>query len=371
MFHTSYHTITIKYHRYSILCLMLLILASCTQKGQSTDGYDNIVYTPTYASGFKIVANADSTSALIITSPWQGAIHQTFTYTLDTPASRIVAMSSTYVAMLEELDAVESIVGVSGLDFISSERLHTTTPQPIDVGYDSNVDYEALVALSPDLVLLYGVNGPHPMEQKLKELDIKYVYIGDYLEESPLGKAEWVVAIGALIGRQTEAEAIMTDVKKRYNQIKESCASVDARPSVMINIPYGDTWYMPSTHNYMSQLIADAGGNYIYNKNNTNKSATIDIEEAYTLAANADIWLNPGQCTTMSQFLEAVPRFADLSVVYNSAVYNNNLRLTEKGGNDFYESGTMRPDVILRDLAIIFHPELFENGTLTYYQQLK
>lgn len=353
-----------------VIALVLSTACSGNKHNNVTDLTETI-YQPEYASGFTISAGADSISSIIIKNPWQGADSVTMTYRADKPAERIVAMSSTYVAMLESLGEVDRVVGVSGRDFISSEALRSRGDKVADVGYDTNIDFEKLVMLNPDLVLLYGVNGPNLIEDKLKELDIPYMYMGEYIEESPLGKAEWVVAVGELIGKRNEAVALFDSIACSYNDIKSRYSEAADRPKVMINAPYNDSWWMPSTKNYMAQLIEDAGGDYIYKKNEGNASVAIDIEEAYMLMSDADVWLNPGQAASLSQVAAMTPRFTDTKPFKNGEVWNNNRRSTRGGGNDFYESGIMHPDIILEDLADIFHRDSLSKYEPMYYQRLK
>ncbi len=347
-----------------------LLPAACVNRNDSPD-YDTVAYEPEYATGFTIMCDADSISGIMIKNPWQGADSVSMSYRVEKPAERIVAMSSTFVAMLESLGATDRVVGVSGLDFITSEALLRRGDEVADVGYDTGVDYEKIVMLNPDIVLLYGVNGPSVIEAKLKELDIPYIYIGDYLEESPLAKAEWVVAIGEIIGKREEAAALFDNIADRYNSLKDRFSSIAGKPKVMINAPYGDSWWMPSTSNYMSQLIADAGGDYIYRENTGNSSKNIDIEEAYMLMSGADIWINPGQAKSKAQVAAMTPRFTDTRPFLTDKVYNNNLKGSANGGNDFYESGVMHPDVILQDLVKVFHPDSLPGYSPVYYRQLQ
>ena len=111
---------------------------------------------------------------------------------LEGDAKRIVAMSSTNIAMLDAIGKVSHLVGISGMDYVSNPYVRSHRDSIVDVGYDGNINYEMILAADPDIVLLYGVNGASSMEHKLKELNIPYMYVGDYLEESPLGKAEWI-----------------------------------------------------------------------------------------------------------------------------------------------------------------------------------
>lgn len=352
------------------VALLTMLIAGCKGNGEKTK-YDTMLYQPKYAGGFRIAAGADSVPAIIVNNPWQGADSVEYTTRIEKPANRIVAMSSTFVAMLESLDAIDRIVGVSGKDFISSEALRQRGDKVVDVGYDTNVDFEQLVMLNPDMVLLYGVNGPSAIEGKLTELGIPFMYLGEYLEQSPLGKAEWVVAMGQLIGEREKAEALADSISAEYNALMDKAASVTVKPKVMINAPYGDSWWMPSATNYMAQLIADAGGDYIYKDNTGNASESIDIERAYMLMNDANVWINPGQAASLAQLKDMAPRFTDTGVYKSGNVYNNNRRNTAGGGNDFYESGVMHPDIVLKDLISVFHPGIFPDYTPVYYHRLK
>jgi iron complex transport system substrate-binding protein len=198
------------------------------------------------------------------------------------------------------------------------------------------------------------------------------MYVGDYLEQSPLGKAEWMVALAELTGVRSEGEAKFKSIAQRYNDLKERVAkeTTDA-PKVMFNMPYGDSWFMPSADNYAVQLVNDAGGEYIYKDvAGGNASGTIDVEKAYLLASQADVWINVGRASTLGEVKSACPKFIDTPSFVNGQIYNNNRRVTPNGGNDYYESAVVNPDIILRDLVKIFHPDLVEDD-FVYYQQLK
>ncbi len=341
-----------------------------------------------YASGFDIKGADGKKSVLVtVTNPWQGAdsittnlfiarddeeVPADFTgQMLKGDAERIVCMSSTHIAMLDAIGETGRVVGVSGIDYISNPDIQARRDSVGDVGYEGNINYELLLSLDPDLVLLYGVNGASSMEGKLKELDIPFMYVGDYLEESPLGKAEWLVALSEVIGKRAEGEKVFAEIPVRYNVLKKKVADniLDA-PSVMLNTPYGDSWFMPSTESYVARLIKDAGGDYIYKKNTGNASAPIDLEEAYLLASQADMWLHVGMANTLDELKAACPKFIDTRCFRGGQVYNNNARTNAAGGNDYYESAVVNPDLVLRDLVKIFHPELVEED-FVYYKQLK
>ena len=371
------------------LCLLIVLLAACNgKKTASISDFSNQLYTPEYASGFSIKgADGYESSIITVTNPWQGADSITtqlfiarggesapegFTgQVLEGDASRIVAMSSTHIAMLNAIGEAGRVVGVSGIDYISNPVISANRDSIGDVGYEGNINYELLISLDPDLVLLYGVNGASSMEGKLNELGIPFMYVGDYLEESPLGKAEWMVALSEVVGKRTEGEQVFGGIPVRYNDLKKRVADtvLDA-PSVMLNTPYGDSWFMPSTESYVARLVKDAGGDYIYKKNTGNASLPVDLEEAYKLTSEADMWLNVGMANTLDELKTSCPKFSDTRCFRNGSVWNNNLKTNVAGGNDYYESAVVNPDILLRDLVKIFHPELVEED-FVYYKQLK
>lgn len=372
----------------AVVALCAIVVAACGRKSVSLEDFDKPVYMLEYASGFDIQgADSKQSVLLTVTNPWQGAdgiAVQLFIardgetapegfdgQVLEGDADRIVAMSSTHIAMLDAIGEVDRVVGVSGIDYISNPDIQARRDRIGDVGYEGNINYELLLSLDPDLVLLYGVNGASGMELKLRELGIPFMYVGDYLEESPLGKAEWMVALSEVVGCRSEGEKVFAEIPVRYNALKQRVAenALDA-PSVMLNMPYGDSWFMPSAGSYAVRLIEDAGGDYIYKKNTGNASTPVDMEEAYLLASAADLWLNVGMASTLGEVKAACPKFADTRCFRNGYVYNNNARTNAAGGNDYFESGVVHPELVLRDLIKIFHPELVEED-FVYYKRLK
>ncbi len=372
----------------AVVALCAIVVAACGRKSVSLEDFDKPVYMLEYASGFDIKgADSKQSVLLTVTNPWQGAdgiAVQLFIardgetapegfdgQVLEGDAERIVAMSSTHIAMLDAIGEVDRVVGVSGIDYISNPDIQARRDRIGDVGYEGNINYELLLSLDPDLVLLYGVNGASAMEGKLKELGIPFMYVGDYLEESPLGKAEWLVALSEVVGCRSEGEKVFAEIPVRYNALKQRVAenALDA-PSVMLNMPYGDSWFMPSAGSYAVRLIEDAGGDYIYKKNTGNASTPVDMEEAYLLASAADLWLNVGMASTLGEVKAACPKFVDTRCFLNGDVYNNNACTNAAGGNDYFESAVVHPDLVLRDLVKIFHPELVEEP-FVYYKRLK
>lgn len=379
--------------------------ASCRKSvdtGSGTELCCDTVYSPLHASGFDILAtrlreNGEGGEATVIQvyNPWQGASDETRPFVIlrnndATPRNlphnaqvikgfpeKIVCMSSTQVAMIEALGLAEKIAGVSLIDFISSEYVRNNRARIKDVGYEGNIDYEKLVSLRPDIVLLYGINGVNPMEAKLKELGIPFMYVGEYLEESPLGKSEWIIPLGELLGVREKATEVFSSISERYHAIKNMASTNNAtgKKKVMLNMPYQDFWYMPPMGSYMATLIEDAGGEYILNgypekKTDGNASITIDLEEALKMCSEADVWLNLGSgLNSREDIIKRLPEFQNTFILSEGVIFNNTLRSTPGGGNDFFESGVLHPDLLLEDISMILRGSA-GNDSLHYYKRL-
>ncbi|MEG1623130.1 MAG: ABC transporter substrate-binding protein [Alistipes sp.] len=380
-----------RFFQLTLLCLLLSATSCGSQHGAALNDFNIPTYTPEYASGFEIHGTKRGKSTLIcVHNPWQGAqdveqqllllredeaIPEGYTgQVVRTPVKRVICMSSSHVAMFDILKQPRRIVGVSGMEYISSDYInaHKFCGEVRDVGYDTNLNFELIVSLQPDIILLYGVSGDNTaVTGKLAELGIPYMYLGDYLEESPLGKAEWLITIAEMIDLREFGQEIFTGICERYNTLKNSISFVADRPKVMLNTPYRDSWFMPSDRSYMVQLITDAGGSYLYTENHSNSSVPITLEEAYLLTHQADFWLNVGQHNTLEGLMAQNPRFSKIPAVTGQRVYNNNRRQTTSGGSDFWESGVVHPDLILQDLITIFHANLSATDQLYYYKQLE
>ena len=368
-----------------VLAITLLLCVGCGEvKKYGAERFTTTIYEPQYASGFVIDADDEGNTIIRVSQPWQGSVVEEQTLAIFNSkdaargyegeyilgaATRIVCMSTSYIAMLDAVGMEGAVVGVSGRQYVMNERV-AANPKVKDVGYDSNLNYELLVSLNPDVVLMYGVTAENgAVTAKLRDLGIPYLYLGDYVEESPLGKAEWLVAIAEIAGCRERGVAQFEAIEERYNAVKAGVQRSEQAPKVMFNLPYQDVWYMPSDESYMVQLVTDAGGDYIYRGKNTSRgSRAVSLEEAYMLVADADIWLNAGQCSTMNDLRSAAPHFVNTRVVQSGEVYNNNCRRTKAGGSDFWESAIVRPDVVLRDLATIIAGG---EGELYYYQHLR
>lgn len=375
-----------------ILFLGSLLLTCCIQRGNDYDGDETGRQSLrlSYATGFNIYPNPGFT-LLEVYDPWQNSRNIRFTYLLTTdpaqvpdslmdlpvikvPVQRVITLSTTHVALINALGMDQSIVGTSGTHFVYNKELRKKIEEGsiVDVGYDQGLNFETIVAQDPDVLFMYGVEGnERAISEKLKDLDIPVVFCGEYLETHPLGKTEWIKFFANFYGVEEQAESFFRKIDSIYSQLTTQVADAPAKPRVLTGLPWKDTWYMAGGRSFASQLIKDAGGEYLWSDNTSMEAIPLDLESVYLRAVEADIWINPGAAEALEQLYDFDERLQALPVLRKGEVYNNNLRLSQEGGNDYWESGTVRPDLVLSDLMALFHPEILRDHQFIYYRKLK
>ncbi len=289
------------------------------------------------------------------------------------PIKRAVCMSSTHIGFISELGADSVILGVSGTQYVNSSNIRNRIlkEEVKEVGYEQSLNYELLSHLKPDAVFIYGVSSESLSSiAKLRELGIPVVMVPDFLESSPLGRTEWIKFFGAFLGKSVLAVSIFKNIAEQYQKLAELAKNEPNKPKVFLNIPFRDIWYFPGSDNYFVKFIDDAGGQYVFPELKGSKSHPVSTELAYKTGISCDVWLNPGAARTLKDITDADSRFSDFRALKTQRVFNNNKRMSDGGGNDFWESGVVHPELILRDLIQIFHPQLLPNDTLFYYQHL-
>jgi len=343
-----------------------------------------------YAKGFTI-EQFDDYKRITVHNPWQGAQDIVIQYYLvsegkvpegvpenarviKTPVRRIICMSTTHIGMLDFIDKLETLVGISGKMYINNPWVKDQLARDriTDIGYEQNIQYEELITLKPDLVMTYGIGSEVAgYVNKLQEVGIPVIINGDYIEQTPLAKAEWVKVVAALYEMDDAVNKKFERVVEEYRKVKMLATDVTARPKVMIGLPWKDTWYIPGGNSFAANFIRDAGGSYIWEDKHSVEAIPFNIEAVYEAAKDADIWINPGIAASLEDIVSVDERLVNFKPVRVGSVYNNNRILNEQGGNDYWESGIMNPQKILMDLIKIFHPGLLPDHQLVYYQKIE
>ncbi|GHT67537.1 iron ABC transporter substrate-binding protein [Bacteroidia bacterium] len=356
-------------------CYALCVgFAACSNAPQRHEKLQGNYYTPQYAQGF-CIDTANGTKTLTVVNPFQQANAQKYVYVLDSaPMQRVVCMSTTQLGFLDFIDKIDAVVGVSGAKYIFNPALQTAYEQGkiADVGYGTNINIETIVQLKPNAVLAYGVyNEFESTAKKLQELGIRVIYIGEYIEPHPLGKAEWAVAIAALFDCKDAAQQRFQSVANQYAALSALLTDSIPRVNVLLNAPWNDTWFMPCTGSNMGQYLHDAGGESVVPLRAGREAYPESIESVYALSQNAHCWLNAGNAADLAALQQMHKLIERLPVFAAGQVFNSNRRSTPQGGSDFFESGTVHPHLILKDLIHILHPAILPQHELYYYQQLE
>ncbi|HUX95528.1 MAG TPA: ABC transporter substrate-binding protein [Bacteroidales bacterium] len=376
----------------SLVFLLTIITISCQGKkrilfDENSESGERVVVS---AKGFSIVRN-ENYSVVSIKNPWQGAegvrlVHYLVKrgtplppgidsgQVIFVPVESIVCMSTTHVGMIVALGKGNAIKGLSGAGLVYDPEISIMVNKGFvsEVGYETSMNQELIIKLSPDIVMMYGIGSESAGHvNKIRELGIKIMFNGDYLETDPLSKAEWIKLFGVLFCREKLADSIFNEEMLAYGQIRNIVKnSKSAAPSVLLGLPFKDTWFVSPGNSFISKLIEDAGGNYLWKNTVSAFSMPYGLENVYIAAMNADYWLNIGTASRSDEITMVDKRLADLKCFKNRNLYNNNKRVNQSGGNDYWESGALRPHLILKDMASILHPELFPDHELFYYQKI-
>jgi len=341
-----------------------------------------------YAKGFEIYKHKGF-SIVKITNPWPEAA-ASFTYILQEkngiipdslkqftvipiPIKSIVVTSTTHIPALELLGVENTLVGFPNTDYISSfkTRKLIDAGKVREVGVNENLNTEVLIDMKPDVIVSFGLNNSNPTLDNLQKSGLKVMLNGDWTEQSPLEKAEWIKFFGALYGLDSKANAIFLEIKKEYNTTLALAKKATSKPTVLCGAMYQEQWYVPQGESWASLFLKDAQSNYLWAETKGTGSLSVPFETILEKAQNADFWIAPGDFSSLKQMSDSNPHYDQFTSFKNKKVYSYALNKGAKGGIIYFEWSPTRPDWVLKDLIKIFHPELLPNHKLYFFQKLE
>lgn len=341
-----------------------------------------------YATGFK-VDYYDGFKIVTVTKPFMGSTDG-FEYILtedisnvpqsiatkniiQIPLNSIVCTSTTHIPLLDYLEESDKLIGFPSTDYISSTKIRSRIDENLvtDLGVDKEMNIELLASIDPDLVMAYTIGGDYGQFNKIQQLGIPTVINAEYLEEHPLGRAEWIKFMAAFFNKENKADSIFKEIEKKYLDLKKKVTTTNNQPLVLSGVVYGDTWYLPGGQNYAAKLINDAGGHYIWSNNSASGFLELSFEAVYEKAYNADYWIGVASFETLESMSASDNRYEGFEAYKNKNVFTNNWRKGAKGGSEFLELGYLRPDIILADLIKILHPKLTQDEDLYFHKRLE
>jgi iron complex transport system substrate-binding protein len=367
--------------------LIFLAFVSCKQEKREHAATSDSTWVK-YASGFRVEQGKGAVTHVYVTNPYQNStsgIHYVLVngeidshdawpdaQVIRVPIDKIVCTATTHIPHLDYLGVTDKLVGFPTTDYISSEKMRKRVDagEVTELGIDKGMDLERLFSLHPSMVMGYTMSADLGQLKKIQELGIPVVINAEYLEGDPLGRAEWIKFTSLFFGKEREADSVFALIEQEYKRVKELASSVETRPTVMSGIVYGDTWFMPGGQNYAATLLQDAGCNYLWRDTKSTGYLELSFESVFQKAKDADLWIGVGSFNSLNELEAAEGRYALFRPFTSSQVYNFNARMGARGGNDFLESGYLRPDLIISDVVKIAHPELLPQYELYFHKKL-
>ncbi|RMA64629.1 ABC transporter substrate-binding protein [Ulvibacter antarcticus] len=341
-----------------------------------------------YAKGFEI-SNFNDYKIITITNPWPGASEK-FTYALiedgtilpasenydaviKIPVSEIVVTSTTHIPSLEMLGVDEALVGFPNLNYISSEatRKRINNKEIVELGKNEDINTEVLIDLNPDVVVGFAVDGNNNAFNTIKKTGIPVLYNSDWTETTPLGKAEWIKFFGVLFDREQLADSIFNEIEQQYHETKKIASEALVKPTVLSGAMYKDVWYLPQGKSWAAQFIADANGDYLWKDTNGNGSLSLSLESVLEKGLHAKFWVGTSQFSSLSQLEEAHSVYSEFDAFKNMNAFSFTTKKGATGGVIYYELAPNRPDIVLKDIVKILHPELLPDHELYFFSRLQ
>lgn len=378
-----------QFMRISILFLLsACCFVSCKQESPKPPTLQPAKTNVTYAQGFTI-EHKDTYDLITISNPWPGA-DRTYTYALaaqgvdvseakdldaviTVPVKKIVVTSTTHIPSLEMLGVENKLAGFPNTNYISSEKTRKLIDNGTikEVGKNEDLNTEVLIDLQPEAIVTFAIEGSNKALTLMSKTGIPVLYNSDWTEKHPLGKAEWIKFFGALFGKEKEADSIFKNIEKNYNDAKIIASRSEHKPTVLSGAMYKDIWYLPQGDSWAARFIDDANGTYLWRDHTGTGSLSFNLETVLEKGISANYWIGPGQFTTKEQMLEFQPAYGQFEAFKNDNLFSFTTKKGPTGGVLYYELAPNRPDIVLKDIIKILHPELLPDHELFFFSALE
>ncbi len=367
---------------------LIFHILSCSGN-KPNDSLPKLALKNSYASGFQVFQE-EGYKILEVSKAFPGE-HRPYTYlvvedslaklpardfdaVITLPVSKVITTSTSHIPHLDLLGEADKLIGFPNLDLISSHTVRDLIRKRRvqDLGSGAQANIEMMIDLQPNWVMISTLGGDMKNLELLKQSGIAAVINGEYVEQHPLGRAEWIKFTGALLGKYEEAIEVFEEVEKAYLEAKALADEIEeaVKPTVMAGVMYKDIWYVPGSESWGAQLLNAAGGKYIFDDQLGSGSSQLNYEFVLDRAQEAEFWLGASDFKSLSEMKTADERYSAFKAFELGNVYSYTSKKGEKGGIEYFELGYMRPDLILKDLISILHPSLLVNYQPYFYTQL-
>lgn len=382
----------VKNQRFNLFITSVFLIVSCSFSGcnKAKESGDQVLENIdlSYASGFSISRGNDFW-ILKVTQAWTGA-DRIFTYLvleenaekpagdfdaiIQLPVEEIITTSTTHIPHLDMLNSTEKLIGFPNLNLISSDKTwqHIDAGKVAELGAGPSANTEMVIDLDPGWIMISTLGDDLKYLDLLAQAEIPAVINGEYVEQHPLGRAEWIKFTGVLLGKYEEAVAAFEQVENDYLEAEKLSDSIidSLRPTVLSGVLYQDIWYAPGSESWGAKILQNAGGDYIFSDQKGTGSAQLNYEYVLENALEADFWIGSADFPDLQTMGNAEPRYKAFNAFKSGKVFTYTQKRGRAGGLEYFELGYMRPDLILKDLIKILHPDLLPAYELYFYQQL-
>ncbi|MBT4414122.1 MAG: ABC transporter substrate-binding protein [Polaribacter sp.] len=368
--------------------IYILISISCKNEVIKVDIKQLFENNIKYANGFDIITK-NGIKKLIIKSPYQNS-KDVFEYQIknktvskninknnliiEVPITKIVVTSTTHIPMVELLNEEATLIGFPYSKYVSSEK----TRQLIDsgniteIGKENSLNTEILLDLEPEIVVGYSVSSADKSLTTIKKAGINVIYNGDWLEETPLGRAEWIKFFGVLFNKEKQADSIFKIIETNYLEAKKIALTAIKKPTILSGaIMSKDIWNLPAGDSFVAQFLKDANLDYLWKNSKGKGSLSLSFESVFDKGANADFWIAPGYFSTKEQLLNSNQIYTKFKAFENGNIYTPSTKKGTTGGVIYYELAPTRPDLVLKDIIKITNTDLLPDYKMTFFQKMK
>lgn len=333
-----------KKYLYIALVVWVALMAGCTSR-PAQKGQGNMA-----ARGFSLRDTAGERLLVI------GAD----TIPIAQPIRRLAVTSATHVGMLNELGATACICAVA-----NPELIYTPLPDGVvDLGDAYSISIEALARADAEAIMVSAGSMSEEQVQRIRQLGIQVIVNAEWCESTPLGRAEWIRMVGAIVGRREVADSVFGHVAARYDSIVRTAT---LGLEVMVGNNYRGTWYVPSGATYMGCLLRDGGAQYALSEDTRSESIPLTLEEVLTCFGSAEVWIG-APVATYAELAAVDEKHTWFAAYKQHHVYNWLGRTKAGGANDFWERGVVHPDEVLEDIIHMAHAD---TTNLVYAEALK
>lgn len=379
-------------HSLLICTLLSVFLLGCAERKRPVFDPSGMVESKiAHAQGFSIYRQGEMT-LLEVKAPWPGA-KKGFSYLLvpkdkmadleidrgaydavvGVPVEKMVLTSTTHVPALESLGELNALVGFPNTDLISSPlaRVLVERGQVKDLGMNESINTEVSLSLKPEVVMGFGISDTNKAYETLQGAGIAVVYNGDWVEHTPLGKAEWIKFFAPFFQKEALADQVFSKIETAYMQAAQLAKQADQRPTVLTGGLYRDVWHVAGGESWLARFLRDAHADYLWSDRPGTGGIALGLEAVLVKAKDADFWLNPSYHGSYASLEADNPHYREFKAFGAHKVYSSAIEKGEKGGYLFFELAPQRPDLVLKDLIHIFHPELLPDHRLLFIKPLE